>query len=272
MLRNPLSIFALLISVSLLGINFYGLGKSMDLGDIASDSLRFGDNDVQLTKAEYMAAIIRQEQETDKEFAIRLADVIAKGTAHIHWETYSPETFHQLVPLWENWILNLMGRFSGIPEFERYHFVTIDKSIERGIGLCGDVSMLMHQILKKNDIDAKIVTFPGHVVVSSVFDGKEVILDPDFGVTVPFSLAEINENYSAAAKLYIANGYEPSDEAFFRQAFKSEYKVWDGPQHFITKKYYLEKISYFTIWILPMLGLIFSSTLLTLSKRDRKNV
>jgi hypothetical protein len=268
MLRNTFAVLILLLSISILGIDFYGLSKSMDLGEIDSDSLRFGETDVQLSKAEYVAGIQKREQETDKAFATRLASVIAKGTAHIHWERYSPDKFHQLVPIWENWLLHLMGRFSGIPEFERYHFVTIEKSIERGIGICGEVSMLMHQILMENNIDANIVTFPGHVVVSSVFDGEEIILDPDFGVTVPFGLDKINASYSEAAKLYTAEGYTELDELFFRKSFKGQYEIWNGPKHFITNKYYFEKISYFAIWILPILGVFLASILIIGRKKN----
>ena len=42
-------------------------------------------------------------RKSDKYYAERLTKIIVQGTAHIHWE---------------NWILHLMGRYSGIGEFE----------------------------------------------------------------------------------------------------------------------------------------------------------
>jgi hypothetical protein len=39
--------------------------------------------------------------------------------------------------------------------------------MERGIDICGDASMIMSQILERNGIESKIVTFPGHVVVAA---------------------------------------------------------------------------------------------------------
>jgi hypothetical protein len=61
-----------------------------------------------------------------------------------------------------------MGKYSGIPEYERYHFSNPYNSIERGIGICGDASILMSQMLEKNGIEADILTFPGHVVVTPI--------------------------------------------------------------------------------------------------------
>ena len=54
-------------------------------------------------------------QPKETEFSTRVTKVIAKGIAHIHWDKYQPEKFNQIVPIWENYFLYFMGRFSGIP-------------------------------------------------------------------------------------------------------------------------------------------------------------
>jgi hypothetical protein len=87
----------------------------------------------------------RKEGESDKEYSDRIRRVIAQGLAHIHWKKYQNTKFNQLIPIWENYFLYFMGKFSGIPEFERYHFSDYKKSLKRGIGICGDASMVMSQ-------------------------------------------------------------------------------------------------------------------------------
>ncbi|MFT6836447.1 MAG: hypothetical protein ACJA0H_002497 [Francisellaceae bacterium] len=68
------------------------------------------------------------------------------------------EQFNQLIPIWENYFIYFMGVFSGIPEYERYHFANYQRSLERGIGLCGDASMVISQLLDKQNISNKILT------------------------------------------------------------------------------------------------------------------
>jgi hypothetical protein len=247
------------LGVLLLATNLYGLGQSLRPASFSSEDLRFGDSDISLSLSEYQQSVQKLPRETDLAFATRLTKVISQGTAHVEWELFDPEKFNQRVPFWENWILNLMGRFSGIPEFERYHFVNPEKSMERGIGICGEVSMLMTSLLEQNNIEASLVTVPGHVMVSAKIDGKTNIFDPDFGVVLPFAIDELKANAEQASQLYLNAGYKPYDKVFFQKVFSEPYRVWNGAEHFITKKYYFEKVSYWLIWIIPVCMLLISN-------------
>ncbi len=234
-----------------------------------SDQLRFGASDISLSLHEYQQAVKRRPEETDEEYAKRLTKVISQGTAHIHWERYDPVKFNQMVPLWENWILHLMGRFSGIAEYERYHFVDPDKSIERGIGICGEVSMLMTTLLEQNGIEARMITVPGHVVVTAEIDGRAKIFDPDFGVVLPFAASELKDNAEVASQLYVDAGYKPHDKAFFLNAYTKPYRIWEGPEHFITTKFYFEKVSYWLIWLVPLCSIAFAWLISLLIKNKK---
>ena len=47
-----------------------------------------------------------------------------------------------------------------------------------GVGVFGDASMVLSQVLSKYDIDNKILTFPRHVIAKANFpDGTEHVLD-----------------------------------------------------------------------------------------------
>nr|WP_136251740.1 hypothetical protein [Ningiella ruwaisensis] len=246
----------LIISVMLLAVSLYGLTQSLRPAQFDEEDLRFGAQDIQLSLEEYREAIKRKENESPLAYSERLAKVIAQGTAHIHWTTFEPEEFNQLVPIWENWILFFMGKFSGIPEYERYHFADPHRSIERGIGICGEVSMVMEQLLEREGIPAEIISFKGHVIVAAQPEDKQLLFDPDFGVTLPFSLEELAPNIDAANAIYLNAGYTQKDAEFFANSYTGRYTVWDGAHHFITKKFYFERFAYVAKWVLPLLGIV----------------
>mgnify|MGYP001055973018 CR=1 FL=1 len=245
-------------STALLLINIYGLSQDIRPVGFTAEQLRFGADDITLTKEEVLSRVKREPRETDAQYSARLTELIADGLAHIHWERYENTKFHQLVPIWDNWIIHFMGRFSGIPEYERYHFSDPYRSLERGIGICGDASMIMTQFLEKNGIEASMLTFPGHVVVTADIDGKATIFDPDFGVVLPFSPSELSANVDAAASLYVNAGYTEQDRSFFLNSYSQSYRVWTGPEEFITKKFYFEKFAYVFKWLLPLVGVVMS--------------
>jgi hypothetical protein len=182
--------------------------------------LRFGDIDVSLDKEEFLQSSKMLPNENPIDYSKRLTSVIASGIAHIHWERYDSSKFNQLVPIWENWALYAMGKFSGIPEYERYHYSNPQKSMERGIGICGDASMIMSQVLKNNGIESKIISFPGHVMVAANIQNQSFVFDPDFGVVLESSLEELNKNPELVDGAYSAVGHPTSDDSFFTRMFK----------------------------------------------------
>jgi len=247
-----------LLSCSLLLINVYGLFQDIRPQTFTNQDLRFI-NDQPLSYQETIAKLTKHEDESDIAFANRATDVIEKGLAHIHWEKYQPEKFNQQVPLWENYFLYFMGKFSGIPEYEKYHFADYKRSLKRGIGICGDASMVLSQVLNEHDIENKILTYPGHVVVAVNFsDNQSALLDADFGVSIPFDKDETKQNYQEIAQLYSEKGYPAGDRLFFEEMYQTDYRIWNGVKHFITKKYYFEKISYWLKWPLPIFMIFFS--------------
>lgn len=247
---------ALATSLVLLLINCYGLTQSLRPDRFNEDQLRFGNGDINLSLQEYLIGIERLPNESALAYSKRLTHVIADGTAHIHWNKYDPSKFNQLVPIWENWILFTMGKVTDIPEYQRYHFSDPMKSIQRGIGVCGEVSMVMEQLLERNGIPAEIISFKGHVVVTAKPEGTPFIFDPDFGVVLPYSVEQLAGAIDDVTSYYSDAGYTPQDARFFEQSYSGGYSVWTGANHFITKKFYFEKLSYIAKWIIPIIGFL----------------
>jgi hypothetical protein len=252
----------LLAGFILLVVNLYGLNREIRVDDFHNEFLLFPNDqptDFNTTSIE----LLRRGNENDNEFASRVTNVIARGMAHIKWIVYPEEKFNQLVPLWENYFLYFMGKYSGIPEYERYHFANYHRSLERGIGICGDASMVISQVLNEHNISNKIITFPGHVVVAASFqNGEQYIFDADYGITIPYSLQDFPANSTKIAKLYLDAGYHYGDFLLFQKIYKQKYEEWDGVKHFITNKYYFEKIAYWLKWPLPLFMILFATFML----------
>lgn len=254
-IKRVLAIGLAILGVALTTINLFGLTQNIRVPSFDDKYLRFN-NDQPLPLNTTLSKLERTPSETEIEYASRATLAVAEGIAHIEWFDFPAEQFNQIIPIWENYFLYFMGKTSGIPEFERYHYTNYKRSLKRGIGVCGDTSMILSQILDEQDIKNKILTFPGHVVVVASFtDGTEYILDADFGVIVPYASSELSLNSQNIANLYLNEGYTQADFTFFNNMYQQDFIPWNGVQHFVTKKYYFEMIAYWLKWPLP-LGMI----------------
>jgi hypothetical protein len=243
-------------------INLYGLNSELQPEFHEFTEFRF-ENDFNLTYSQSLEGISRLPIETNLEFAVRITPVIANRLAHIEWNLPTdPDEYHQRVPVWENYILYLMGVFTTIPEYKKYHFSNYKRSLQRGIGICGDASMIMSQILDEQKIQNKIISFPGHVIVSAIIDQKEYSFDADFGVVLPFSPKEMNQYPDNIKQYYLDAGFTRFDARTLRNSYSLEFETWNGVSHFFTKKYYFEKLAYALKWPLPLILLFAGAYLL----------
>jgi hypothetical protein len=245
----------LLLGTGLTIINIYGLTQNIQPVITDYEHLRFK-NDVELTFDQGKELLDWKPEDNQIVFANRVTQTISKSLAHIEWNKFNVKRYNQLIPIWENYLLYFMGVYSGIPEFERYHYTDYTRSLRRGIGICGDASMIMSQILDENNIENKIITFPGHVIVSALIDGKQQTYDPDFGVFLPYSKDEINAKPSLIIKHYKSTGYSDKEINNLISKYGQNYQEWHGVEHFMTNKYYFEKFAYTMKWSFPLILIV----------------
>lgn len=251
-LRNVLSYAFLITGCALLSINIFGLFQDIRPSNFSEENLLFA-NDQPLAYAEVLPQLKKRENESDAEFSHRVTLVISKGLAHIHWEKYEPEQFNQRVPIWENYFIYFMSKLTNIPEYQKYHFANYKRSLKRGIGICGDASMVLSQVLTENNIQNKILTYPKHVVVeANLADQQSYLLDADFGLKIPYAKEQTKDNADKIEQIYLAEGYTFYDKDFFATLYAGDYQEWLGVKHFITNKYYFEKVSYWLKWPFPL--------------------
>lgn len=242
----------LIPGVLLLMINLYGLTRDIRPELDPEHSLRF-ENDLPLPYEETQSRLKQIKAiNNDLTFTSEATQFISEAMAHIHWnEEPDPDKYHQRVPVWENFILFALGYISNIPEFTKYHFIDVNRSLKRGVGICGDASMVLSQLLSERNIQHQIVAFPAHVVVEATLDNKTYFLDPDYGVLAPVSAAQVHDTPSIIDSYYHQAGYDQRESNGLQKIYQVRYTRWNGVKHFVTNKYYFEPVAYFLKWFIP---------------------
>jgi hypothetical protein len=178
---------------------------------------------------------------------------------HIEWDKVDPVEYRQLVPIWENYFLWGIGMFSGLPQFERYHYANYERNIKRGIGICGDASTVLSSVLDQYQIPNRIVSFDGHVIVEyEREDGKRQLLDPDYGISLGLSLEDLMERPEQIRDLYLTAGYSNIQVNGLITIYKRGFALFDNTYNFMALRYIFEKVSYIAKWVLPLLLILLS--------------
>jgi len=239
----------------LLLINIYGLFKSLRNPEIYSEekTLKNRKADITIRYPQIKDSLIRGSNESDKDFAIRINKVVNDGFAH-YWKEAGITKYNLRVPFWENYLL-YAASFIDPKEYNKYEFSNYKKDLERGVGLCSSHAIVVKGILNDNGIKAELLDVGKRHVVVRAEPGNTpaFILDPDFGIVVPFDTAAIQANpelvrapYSNMAALYYPEAIDPYTTDTMVNIF--------GKRKYVYTVYnWFEYFSYRAIWIIPFL-------------------
>lgn len=254
---NLAAILTLVLGLILLGLNLYGLTQPLrkpGLGVTDQELLRFVPGEVWDYETSLSAIDALASAEGDRPLAEQANDVVHQSLVHVKWTDVDPVAYRQLVPPWENVFLWAVGRFSGLPQFERYHYADYRRSIERGIGICGDASIVLSTVLERYSVDSDIVSFRGHVIVEYENpQGQKRLLDPDFGVVINRSLDELKADPELVRPIYLEAGYGAQEVDDLVSIYSKDHSIFDDTYGFMARRYLFEKTTYFLKWVLPPL-------------------
>lgn len=167
--------FFIATGLILLGINLVGQFYSLRNPEIYSQDSRLFKSNADIKYEDAKKELIRKEKESDKDFAIRINDLIYR-TMLYYWHRAGINKYYLSIPVWENYILYLNNAWKSI---DRYEFKSWEKNLERGVGLCSAYANVVHGILLDNGIEAKIWNLTRHVVVEAKLSENEwYVLDP----------------------------------------------------------------------------------------------
>ncbi|MEE9319152.1 MAG: hypothetical protein V3U76_01785 [Granulosicoccus sp.] len=260
-----ISMFAILTGIGLLLINIYGELRGFRAAELVPTStLRFND-DISIGYDEAMDLLERRDDEDSYSYTTRVNTVVQDAMAHIHnWESHPPDLYMQRVPFYENYFLHLLGRFSDQPYIRRYHFADYRKSLERGIGICGDHAVVMSQLVAQTGTKSSLLAFPaGHVLLATHEpDGKFGIFDADFGVNFMVDDLDMLKDQDVIAKAYSAQGYPDDEVAEMVGILGTSYDEYSDTYDFMKRRYIFEKVSYVMKWLMPVTFVLFGLYLL----------
>ncbi|MBS1610604.1 MAG: hypothetical protein JSS70_17975 [Bacteroidetes bacterium] len=257
------------LGVLLLAINIFGLFKSLRNPAIYSEENRLHNriNDITIKYPDIKEQLVRRDHESNKDFAIRINKVVNDGFAH-YWKAEGIDKYHLRVPVWENYLL-FAASYINPKQYERYEFSNYKKDLERGVGLCSSHSIVVKGVLKKNGIKAELLDVGGkHVVVrAELGDSSTYMLDPDYGIVVPYDTAAISANpelvrapYKNMAALYYPDAKDPYTTDTMVNIFGKRKYVYTVDNEF-------EYFSYWAIWIIPILLMLPYGLILIRKKR-----
>lgn len=253
--RSAALLVSLLIGSILLGANIFGLTQSLrkpGLGVTDHEQLRFIPEVVWSYSKSLDEIEGLQRLDSREEIAEQANTIINRSLIHIEWERVDPKEYRQLVPFWENYFLWAIGRFTDLPQFNRYHYADYRRSLQRGIGICGDASTALSSVLNRFNVPNEIISFKGHVIVEyEAQNGVRALLDPDFGVSLGTSLQNLERNNEKVRERYFSAGYSEREINYLFEAYGRDYVIFDDTYHFMTQRYLFEKASYFLKWLLP---------------------
>ncbi len=247
-----------------MGLNLYGLTQPLrypGLFQTEEELLRFP-TEGNFTFDEALQALDEFEPESSElDTARKLNKLVNSAITHVQWTRVDPSRYRQLVPVWENFFLYAIGKYTSMPQFNRYHFTDYRRSLERGIGMCGDASVALSSLLTEYSIENNIIAMNGHVIVE-MFDenGQSHLLDPDFGVDLGVSLDELRGSLDRVSDAYVQAGYVMTGETasiIDTYALKTGRDIYEGTVGYMTTRYYFERASYVMKWVLPALLIAF---------------
>jgi hypothetical protein len=248
----------LFIGLLLLVINIYGLFTTMRNPAVHQEEqyIRNRVNDISIPYPEILDSLKRKDRESNVDFTVRINQVVNNGFIH-YWKSEGTRKYHLRVPVWENYLLNLASIISP-KKYGRYEFSKYKKNLERGAGLCSTHSTIVKGVLLDNGIKAELMDVGGrHVVVrAELNDTDTYILDPDFGVVVPYDTAAISADpelvrapYGNLAALYYPDAKDPYTTDLLVEIFGKKKYVY-------TVCNWFEYFSYWAIWFIPFLFML----------------
>lgn len=266
----------ILIGLGLFLVNLYGLTQSVRHSDIqAFDAGRTGPGlmseipydrisavssfGIRMTRADALAAYAKVRDLPDETARIRrIREIVTESTVH-HYPENTPGTAFA-IPFHENFVLWGLAQFSplfvrlGFAPLDPYEFLDGAKSWERGAGICGQLSSAAWFLLEDSGIKAGKAALDGHVVaLARTADGREFVLDPDFGLTFEGTLTSVAENPARVYGAAIAAGHSAEAARNHARLYGPEGNVefWNGDRGYRPVGYWAERGAYWLKWVFP---------------------
>jgi hypothetical protein len=257
------------LGLCLFVINIIGLFISLRNESIYQERTGFAD-DIILTEKELYHRI-NKSVINKKKYITNLNEAVNHGIAH-YWRDAGINKYNLRVPFYENYLL-FIASYLDPKVYLKYEFVDYRKAIERGIGLCSQQAIIVSEILMEKNIPSFIIGLSGHVVLRAQVDenlDEWWVLDPDYGVVIPYDIDFIENNPNLIRPFYAKAGYNLKTIANLEKIYDKKGNVVSrkqGARGYQVKRCQDEPRFYFYKWMIPCILMIPSIILFILRRR-----
>jgi hypothetical protein len=195
----------------------------------------------------------QREGESNQDYVHRLTELIFDGMSH-YWDKELTDELNLQVPIHENYIIYFRHQL-GLSHFATYEFYSAERAIERGVGLCSQMSKVLVDALTQNGIEAYGYGLEGHVVTIAKVDPNTNIwwlLDADYGVVIAENIKEIEKQPDLVMEAYRRAGYS---EGIVQMIAKYYSSTENNLRITNNAPYEREVLDYYWKWRMPVLGM-----------------
>jgi hypothetical protein len=235
-----------LVGLGVIAINIAGIARGSGLYRLDKP---FGEDERGLGRTRPIrrySELLRDAGESNDAYARRL--VVALNGHLIH----SMGSRLPRVSIFQNWILWLLG-FLWPSRFRHLEFRTARHAVRRGFGLCSQAALALADLLSRAHIPVAIAELEGHVVVTAeTAPGRSIVLDPDYGATIPMTPDQVRADPATAVAEAYGGRYGPSviERLSAAYAERARLRPFGGPRDRLRAA--LEEALFALKWLIPL--------------------
>lgn len=270
-LRTRLAGAAAALALALFGLNLYGQGQTLRSPLVAQAPADFSHDRI-VAPDRAWARLAALDISDRRGFALGASKIIGQAMKHLRYggEDFAEPlygAYHLTVPAWENYFLYLF-RFLKPDTYKSYELSGYRRALERGIGQCGQQAMTVIGFLADRGFATGFIQLTGHVVATAeVAPGEWYVLDPDYGVSIPHSLAEL-ERDRALVERYYSRFLDRNPWRIYGE--KPNSVAYGGPGLRYPRGSVIEEFAYLAKWAFPGALLALSVMVLLAARRSHK--
>ena len=181
--------------------------------------------------------------ETVEEYLPRITELISNRMLRINPTQTKPTVF-------ENWILWLYSNKKGY-----YEWSETSRAVRLGGGFCSQHAIVLNNLLRKQDIDSRILALQGHVVNEVLVNGEWKVYDSDYNITFGTTLQDLENNPSKVYQAYLNSDATEETAKNFEEAFATaeDNFRYKKTRSYREEKHYIEAASLYLVWVIPAL-------------------
>lgn len=250
------------IGVVLLSINIFGMFIPLRNPNIYKQETGFIKSATLDAKGAYQ--VIEKKYENVKNYVTDITVALSQTFVR-YWSDDKINEFNLRVPWYKNYIFFFIEKLGWMAN-PKYEFCDPKKALDRGVGLCSQMSMTLSKLLWSKGIENVVINLKEHVVVTALVDkekGEWWVLDPDYGVVLEGNLIDVQTNFDLKyRKVYEKIAFR-EDIVFDREIIIDNIgRIYKNRNYktdvdlYINSTCELEQRAYFLKWAIPILSLL----------------